>query len=215
MLLEDRSFELNLWLDAALLIAAVLLLGIAVADRTPHGIDVEAIVLRGRSQPAAQFFTLLGRWPVLVGVGALAALGAIVLHANAFAIGVLLLAQGVTQAVNTAIKLLFHRARPDYWIKIQERDHSYPSGHSATSIFFYAGLALLVVQTATIPRPLAALIVALLAICVIGIPWSRLSLGAHYVTDVFGGILFGCACLCIAAALLSRYGFLSASRIHG
>jgi membrane-associated phospholipid phosphatase len=38
----------------------------------------------------------------------------------------------------------------------------------------------------------------------IGIPWSRLVLAAHYGTDVTGGILFGVAWLCLMLVVLGH-----------
>jgi membrane-associated phospholipid phosphatase len=39
---------------------------------------------------------------------------------------------------------------------------------------------------------------------VIGIPWSRLALDAHYATDVIGGLVFGCGWLCATIAIVGR-----------
>jgi len=213
--MKVSSFELGLWVAAGVLFTVVVLLGRAVAQRTPTRIDVEAIALRGQSPALARVFTYLGRWPALVGIAALAALGAFVLRSNVAAIGILLLVQGFTQAVTYGAKILFRRTRPEYWIAIQEKDLSFPSGHGVSSIVFFVGLALMVGATTTIPRPLAAPIVAVLSVCAIGIPWSRLALGAHYLTDVVGGLLFGSAWLCVAAALVQRFGLFNAARIHG
>ena len=213
--MKGSSLEFGFWVAASVLFAAVAILGRAVARRTPTRIDVEAIALRGQSPALAHVFTYLGRWPALVGIAALAALGAFFLRSNVAAIGILLVVQGFTQAVTHGAKMLFHRTRPEYWIAIHEKDLSFPSGHGVSSIVFFVGLALLVAATMTIPRPLAAAIVAILSVCVIGIPWSRLALGAHYLTDVLGGLLFGSAWLCVAAALVQRFGLFSAARIHG
>jgi undecaprenyl-diphosphatase len=99
--------------------------------------------------------------------------------------------------------LLFHRSRPDAWLGIQERDLSYPSGHAVTAMVFFLGFALLA-WYAPLPRPVATAIVVMLGICVVGIPWSRLALSAHYLTDVMGGLLLGTAFLCAALAVIVR-----------
>jgi membrane-associated phospholipid phosphatase len=41
-------------------------------------------------------------------------------------------------------------------------------------------------------------------VLMIGIPWSRLVLAAHYGTDVTGGILFGVAWLCLMLVVLGH-----------
>jgi len=46
-------------------------------------------------------------------------------------------------------------------------------------------------------------IVTVLVLWALGIMWSRLALGAHYLSDVFGGALFGTAWLCALFAALS------------
>ncbi len=216
----------GLWIVAGLLFACVLALGRRVTGQIPHGFDVEAIVLRGRSQRLAHFFTLLGRGPALAGLGALALLVAVLDHAGIALVAALLVLQTLSQGATSGVKLIFRRARPDYWIAKAERDHSFPSGHSVTAVVFFGGLAGLVATNTTLPRALAGAIVAVLVICVIGIPWSRLSLAAHYPTDVLGGMLFGSAWLCIAVAVGLHFGAIdlsvplaygppSALKIHG
>jgi membrane-associated phospholipid phosphatase len=202
------AVELRLWIAAVLCLAAALALGFYVASRTPGRIDVEAVALRGTAVPLALFFTALGRWPVLLALSVLAALVAWRVRTGVGAVVVLYVTQIVSQGLSTLVKLGLHRSRPDHWLVIQEKDWSYPSGHAVTAVVFFAGLAILAWH-APLPRPLATVIVAMLLICAVGIPWSRLALGAHYLTDVIGGLLLGTAFLCAAFALILRFAHIS------
>lgn len=193
--------ELRLWATAVLCALAVLALGAAVASRTPTRVDVEAGALRGMATPLAFFFTALGRWPVLLGLAVVTTVAAASLRLHLTGFIVLFAAQVLSQAANAGLKLLFHRARPDAWLGVQERDLSYPSGHAVTAVVFFTGLAILVWQS-PLPRPFAVATVSVLAVCALGIPWSRLALGAHYLTDVTGGLLLGASFLCAAFAVL-------------
>ena len=202
------AVELRLWIAAVLCLAAAVALGFYVASRTPGRIDVETVALRGTAVPLALFFTALGRWPVLLALSVLAGLVAWRVRTGVGAVVVLYVTQIVSQGLSTLLKLGLHRSRPDHWLVIHEKDWSYPSGHAVTAVVFFVGLAILAWH-APLPRPLAGVIVAMLLICAVGIPWSRLALGAHYLTDVIGGLLLGTAFLCAAFALILRFAHAS------
>ncbi|HEV2736945.1 MAG TPA: phosphatase PAP2 family protein [Candidatus Elarobacter sp.] len=198
------SFELRLCIVALACVIAAFVFGALVAHRPPTPVDIAAGSLRGHAVPLALFFTSLGRWPVLLGLGVVAAGTAVALRTGLTAVGIVYGAQIASQGANAAVKLLFHRARPDAWLRIHETDLSFPSGHAVTAVVFFVGFAILAWH-APLPRPVAAAIVAALLVCAIGIPWSRLALAAHYFTDVLGGVLLGAAFLCAAFALILRY----------
>ncbi|MFN2459739.1 MAG: phosphatase PAP2 family protein [Candidatus Velthaea sp.] len=203
--MQTADVEPRLWIAAAACFAAFVVLGRYVAPRTPSRIDAEAEALRGEWTPVAVVFTALGRWPALVTVGLVAAVAAFVLHAQPVAIAALAASQALSQSIVSATKHRFHRTRPDYWLVRREADLSYPSGHAATTVVFYLALALLVSRTSSLPRPVMGTLLAGLAWCVAGIPWSRIALGAHYLTDVAGGLLFGAGWLCATLALVLRF----------
>lgn len=98
---------------------------------------------------------------------------------------------------------LFHRPRRTDWIVRHETSFSYPSSHAAIAFGFYVLWAALVQQSrlpALARVGVGVLLVALgLAIC-----WSRLALGAHYVTDLAGGAFLGLAVACVAGAWAVR-----------
>jgi membrane-associated phospholipid phosphatase len=202
------SIELRWWLAAGLCLAASLALGAFVSSRTPGRIDVEATALRGQATSLAAIFTLLGRWYVVLAVTIFAAVLAVAGRANPLPIALLLVSQTVAQGVGALLKLGFRRPRPDGWLLQREPDLSYPSGHAVTAIVFYGALLALALRWPGLPRPLAFVFATLLAAAVVGIPWSRLALGAHYATDVAGGLLLGCAWSCASIALLYRTGFI-------
>ena len=196
--------EQRLWIAAIACFFIVALLGAYVAGRSPTALDVAGAALRGGALPLAAFFTLLGRWYILTIVAALVTGVTIALRGDVRAIGILFASQVAAQGANSVMKEIFHRTRPPGWLVFHEPDYSYPSGHAVTSVVFYFALMMLVLRTDVVPRPFAMPLAIVLALCVAGIPWSRLALDAHYVTDVIGGLVFGCGWLCATLAIVGR-----------
>ncbi len=202
------SLEVRLWICAVICFVLFFAVGAFVSSRPPTKIDLAAAALRGSLTPLAAFFTALGRtYPVLI-VAAVAAIVALALRATVVPVLAILVSQVLSQGVVAALKPLFHRMRPDHWLLYREKDLSFPSGHATTAVVFFAAIALLAVRAPALPRPLAIAFATLAATCVVGIPWSRLALGAHYATDVAGGLLFGTGWLCATLALAARFGAL-------
>lgn len=198
--------EFRWWVIAVLAFLAFAALGAAVSGRTPSFVDIQAAELRGQVPPLAAFFTGLGRWYVLLPLATFALAGAYFARAPARDIAWLIATQVVSQAASTSLKFVFHRVRPDYWLVYKEIDFSYPSGHSTTAVVFFVGILLVFAREAQLPRPASIAVISALAICALGLPWSRLALGAHYGTDIVGGLLFGLGWLCVAIALGHRFG---------
>ncbi len=203
------TLEARYWALAVVAFVLFAILGSLVSSRPPSAIDLAGATLRGEAPQVASFFTALGRNLGIIVVAALAAAIALIVRANPLPVLGVLIAQVLSQAVVAAVKPLFHRLRPDHWLLYRETDLSFPSGHATTSIVFFLSLALLAQRLPNVSRPVAATLTTLAAICVVAIPWSRLALGAHYATDVTGGLLFGTGTLCATIALLFRFGALA------
>lgn len=200
------SLESRYWIAAAIAFALFALLGAYVSSRPPGPIDLAATALRGEATPVAAFFTALGRTYALIAIAVVAAIVAIVARTSPLPVLAVFVAQVLSQGVVAALKPVFHRFRPDHWLLFRETDLSFPSGHATTSIVFFLSLALLAARLPSVPRAVAVSFATLAGICVIAIPWSRLALGAHYATDVTGGLLFGTGTLCAMIALAMRFG---------
>ena len=115
------------------------------------------------------------------------------------ALAALLAAQLLSQYACNSLKARFGRVRPVNWLHRQELNAAFPSGHSATAVVTYGGI-LLLFSTQT-PDPIVrTACIAAAAIFVAGIGWSRIALGAHYVSDVLAGYLVGFATLCMVLA---------------
>jgi membrane-associated phospholipid phosphatase len=111
-----------------------------------------------------------------------------------FAIVSLLLAWRVADA----LQKYFMRPRRLDWVVKHETSFSYPSSHASIVFGFYLLLAVFVWQSPLRYRRGAAVLLALLGF---GIIWSRLALGAHYLTDLVGGALLGAAVVGVLASL--------------
>lgn len=104
-------------------------------------------------------------------------------------------------ALNTLLKHVFHRGRPEYATEfITGASWSFPSGHAMESMVGYGMLLAVMLHSlhGTARRRLAIAGVALL-VFLIGV--SRVYLAVHYLTDVIAGWLAGAAWLivCVTA----------------
>jgi len=176
------------------------LLGNAVADHPPSALDRAVRALAGGWPSVALVITASCWWYVLVALGIAALVLAVFVPAWRARVLFSLLTTLAAWQGSDAIKNLFVRARPPYWVVYHETSSSYPSGHAMFAVVVY-GLWSYYVATSEVPQPLRGVLSAGLALWGACVLWSRLALGAHYVTDLIGGVLFGITMLGIAASV--------------
>jgi undecaprenyl-diphosphatase len=96
---------------------------------------------------------------------------------------------------------IFGRPRPLEWVVKRETAFAYPSSHAAIATGFY-GLWAAMLYLSELPRPTRVAGGGALAILAIAICWSRLALGAHYLTDLVGGALLAIAFVAAGLAIV-------------
>lgn len=191
----------RLYLTAALVGASLYLsLGNRVSHAPPAGIDLAGRALLGGPPQLALLFTESCYWYVLVALGLLGIVVAIRAPAWRERIISSLITTVVFWQVSDVLKNSFRRPRPDYWRIIHEPSYAYSSGHAMFATIVYALWAWFIWRS-DLPRPLRFVITPLLALWACGILWSRLALGAHWVTDLIGGVLLGLVGLSAGAAI--------------
>lgn len=202
------SAGIRLFSAAMLLFACFVALGLRVAKRPLSRLDAQAVYFRGQLTPLALIFTLSGRSRALIAACIVSIAVFAVWHLPLYVPLLMTASQLVSQMAVELAKLLYRRMRPDYWLVGLEAGHSYPSGHATTAVVFFTGWAVIAAMSALEPGVKSA-VVAILGLWALGIAWSRLALGAHYLTDVTGGALFGAAWLCALFSISSHfYGIL-------
>jgi undecaprenyl-diphosphatase len=121
------------------------------------------------------------------------------------AVAVLLAVQG-GMLLNLLVKQAFHRARPSFEDPLVTlTTYSFPSGHVVASTVFYGVLAaLLISETPSCRRALYILLTALAMVALVA--FSRMYVGAHYLSDVLAAFLEGIAwlALCLTAIQICR-----------
>ncbi|MBV9719728.1 MAG: phosphatase PAP2 family protein [Candidatus Eremiobacteraeota bacterium] len=96
---------------------------------------------------------------------------------------------------------IFARPRRLDWVVKHETSFSYPSSHAAIATGFY-GLWALILALSELPRSARAIGAFLLIVLAFATCWSRLALGAHYLTDLVGGALFAGALVAAGLAVV-------------
>lgn len=177
-----------------LLLLFVLLLGVLLGTFGTPAFDLALARAASAGRADAGFWqsaTMLGGGEVRAAAGLLAA--AFLWLRKRGRDGLILLSVALIQTgTNSALKILFHRARPDLYPHLDRVwDQSYPSGHAAQSAALYLMIALLIDRRLLwIAAPLMLLIGA-----------SRVVLGVHWPSDVLGGWAEGTAFALLGAAI--------------
>lgn len=193
-------------LAAAVLLVLFVLLGLYVtAHGEPPALLNFAHAVRGHAIGIAWALTNCGWVQVLGPLFVIAIFVAIRFAEWRVRMIYLMLSCLVTWGVTDWLQRVFARPRREDWLIRHEHAFSYPSSHASTSTAFYllAGVLLL---TSNLPKAVRYGGFAVLALLWAGICWSRLSLAAHYPTDVAGGIVLGGAIALIGSAVVRLAG---------
>lgn len=149
---------------------------------------------------AMVFVTMLGDGVVMVAGTAVVTLYLLWRRAWGPAVG-LLIAVGGTALFVTLFKLVFQRSRPIELLYAGADSFSFPSGHAAINAVLIGVVTVLAAHDRA--RWVQAVVVSLSAAYVTIMAFSRVYLGAHWVSDVLAGLLFGAA---MAAAFAFVFG---------
>ncbi|MET1412973.1 VTT domain-containing protein [Roseibium sp. HPY-6] len=135
------------------------------------------------------FFTTLGDGVVVTAVTLAVAAYLFLRKAWRRAIGFVIAMAGTAMFV-PLFKLLLHRSRP-IELYAGADAYSFPSGHATLTAVLFGICAVLIAHD--LNRWLKATVFTVIATLVITIGFSRVYLGAHWMSDVLAGLLFGTA----------------------
>ncbi|NOZ80635.1 MAG: phosphatase PAP2 family protein [DPANN group archaeon] len=154
-----------------------------------------------RSTDVTSFFfwiTLLGKWQVILSF-TIAFLFLLWFWKRRTHVVPFLLTLAGSEAFTFIGKIIIRRARPAVAF-YTEQSYSFPSGHAAIAVAFYGFLAYCVIRNTRKWRyKINIFFAGLLIILLVG--FSRLYLGVHYLSDVWGGYLVGAIWLIIGMSL--------------
>ncbi len=113
------------------------------------------------------------------------------------------LAMGGAVILDTSIKWIVQRPRPDeVYAHTMPTTYSFPSGHALYSFVFYLTVAAIIGHQKSRPWNQLVWSSAILIVALIGI--SRIFLGVHYGSDVIGGYLIGATWTAFLAWLMPK-----------
>ncbi len=170
-------------------------------------VRIENLLYAFRSAPVTTFFlwvTMLGSWQVSLAV----VLGSsVVLYAwkrGQYIIPLWVAVMG-SELLGVISKREFHRPRPVGVAVYAEQSFSFPSGHAIVAIALYGFLTYIAVRYVRRWRyKVYILFAGVSLILLIGV--SRLYVGVHYLSDVWGGYLLGFLWLVIGMSLAEWLG---------
>jgi undecaprenyl-diphosphatase len=92
--------------------------------------------------------------------------------------------------INTVLKLLIHRPRPEFDPLILERMSSFPSGHAMNAFIFFSLMSYFSYHFFN-NKTLTIAVTVFSILCIFLVGFSRVYLGVHHPTDVLAGYIAG------------------------
>ncbi len=156
------------------------------------------------------WITLLGKWQIIL-IFSLAFLSILWIWEKQHYIMPFLICIFGSELFTSIGKIVFHRQRPTLAV-YSENSFSFPSGHATIAVAFYGFVAYFLIRNFKRWKyKINIFFFFLLVIILIG--FSRLYLGVHYVSDVWGGYLLGSMWLIISISLL-EYNLSTNKNLH-
>ncbi len=139
----------------------------------------------------ARFMTVIGRSPIST-VIPVAAIAAMWIWGQRH-LSIFLAAAALGRVLSVVVKELVDRPRPSASlvdVTYQLGGHSFPSGHALGATLFY-GFLIYCAELSISHKPVRRLVQGSLAFVIVLMGYSRVELGAHWLTDVLGGYAIG------------------------
>lgn len=150
------------------------------------------------------FFTFIGSFPVILVLFLIVSYilySVLKCRAEVFLLGTVILG---TQIINQALKMLFHRVRPDFHLLIDVGGYSFPSGHAMSAFAVYGILTFIFWRH--IPNRFGrTMLILFSSILILLIGTSRIYLGVHYPSDIIGGYFASSVWLTVSICFFQRY----------
>ncbi len=134
------------------------------------------------------WITNLCRWEVMLVLGAAMTLIFWLKNKGRFILSFWLSFFGTALFVSLS-KIVFHRPRPPYPVYV-ENSYSFPSWHAAASVAIFGFIAYFLIKNIRRKKYKAYVIIITLGL-IFFVGFSRIYLGVHYLSDVWGGNLLG------------------------
>ncbi len=109
----------------------------------------------------------------------------------------------ISYLINSIIKLIVARPRPNSLPLVYEEGYSFPSGHAMVCTAFY-GFLIYITYKYIKNKALKNSIICGLSLLIFLIGVSRIYLGVHYATDVIGGFLIGILYLVLFIIIVNK-----------
>ncbi|MFT4413414.1 phosphatase PAP2 family protein [Bacillus sp. UMB0728] len=151
-----------------------------------------------------KFFTFIGSFPVVLVLFLIVSFilySVLRCRAEVFLLGTVIIG---TQVINQTLKVIFHRARPDFHLLIDVGGYSFPSGH-AMSAFAVYGILAFIFWRHILNRFGRTTIVIFSSLLILIIGTSRIYLGVHYPSDIIGGYFASSVWLTVSIWFFQRY----------
>ncbi len=144
------------------------------------------------------WITLLAKWQMIVSFAVIVSTLLWIWKKRVYILPFLITISG-SYLFYTVSKMIIHRPRSDvaYYI---EKGFSFPSGHATMAMAFYGFLIYILLH---LPRHWKTKVNILFAgvLIILGVGFSRIYLGVHYLSDVWGGYLLGALWLIIGISI--------------